>query len=469
MISPWYIDIKETWLTDSGDEREHIFSVLVPSPFPADEDIPIGILINAINFAFEQASNPINWVSSEPSPVYDSETWIRYKLFAQGRYPVTARSSNTPPSLTTPTEDGLWGNHSFAIRYNIKGDPAHTYDPPGTWGTLKYFTIQFRDGIHGYGQINDGTWVAGDYAGKFFSTSAIKPSAHLEILNYSDVPATMLPYSTHTAIILDNPPLPPVPEIVPFVGVSSKILLLLNSSTGHYLARPVIILDSDVAAIAQQYVAQTGNPIGIQEVQTALENPLSSLKIRYKNDDPILKYQVFRTTSRPESYADFNVLNNPHATVTGDVTIEKKASSAFLLDDVEPNTKYYYCFRAIDVHNNFSNPTHVYEVELVDNDGQVYLILNTMLFNNEAQIVKKTAKRYIYIEPSMRNLHIPEGSLPAAESNIEDNPNPGAPIFEGTSSETCWNKTFKVRLTSKKSGKKIDLNILFKNTGVVNP
>ena len=346
---------------------------------------------------------------------------------------------------------------SFAVEYNIKGDPNFAYDPPNSWGSLQTFQIQFRDGLHGYDQqVNQ--------------TVGPRPSAKISIQNHTNTRAAVLPYSTHTAIILDKPPLPPVPEIVPFVGVSSKILLLLNSSTGRYLARPVVILDSDVAAIADQYVEQTGTPIGIQEVLTELENPLSSLKIRYKNDDPILKYQVFRTTSKPESYTDFNVLNNPHATVTGDITVEKKASSAFLLDDVEPNTKYYYCFRAIDVHNNFSNPTHVYEVELVDNDGQIYLILNTMLFNNEAEIVKKSAKRYIYIEPSMRNLHIPESALPAAESNIGDNPNPGTPIFEDVvQGETCWNKTFKVRLTSRKSGKKIDLNILFKNTGVVNP
>ena len=121
------------------------------------------------------------------------------------------------------------------------------------------------------------------------------------------------------------------------------------------------------------------------------------------------------------------------------------------------------------MHNNFSNPTHVFEAELVDNDGQIYLILNTILFEtNVSGVESKNGRRYLCIAPSARNLDVP--NIPPADSTVDDLPNTTTPLYDSTDGgDTCWNKTFKVRLTSKKSNKKVDLNIVFKNTGVINP
>jgi len=278
-----------------------------------------------------------------------------------------------------------------------------------------------------------------------------------------------VPYWSQTAAILDSPPVPPNIRVIPYIGVNNRLLILLNSNTGEYRARPVVIKDFDTTAIANHYVSQTGVPMLPGDVRSEIGIPSSPLKLLYQNDDPISRYEIFRITKKPTSYEDFNTAQNPYKIVTGEITSFKSSSSAFLVDVVEPNTKYYYCVRAVDIHNNFSNPTHVFEAELVDNEGQVYLILKTIIFETDvSDNYVKTGRRFVYIEPSVRNFSLT--TVPPPGSTVDDNPNPTSPIF-GSPNEgaSCWNKTFKVRLTSKKSNKKIDLNILFKNTGVINP
>jgi len=237
----------------------------------------------------------------------------------------------------------------------------------------------------------------------------------------------------------------------------------------------VIIKETDREAIINHYIAQDGGTSLAEDVtlEELIEN--GKLRITYKNDDPIDRYEVFRTTTRPNSYTDFAVNTSPYKVVSGRITIDKRASGAHLIDEVIPNTKYYYCVRAIDVHNNFSNPTHIFEAELVDNEGQVYLILKTIYLENaiDQKNKNKSGRRYIYIEPSLRNLeYMTPISQTATTSTL-----PGNNILDQVTQDDagnnidadCWDKTLKIRVTSKKTGRKVDLNVTFKNTGVITP
>ena len=49
------------------------------------------------------------------------------------------------------------------------------------------------------------------------------------------------------------------------------------------------------------------------------------------------------------------------------------ATAASKVDDIEPNKKYYYTFRAIDNHGNVSNPSSVYEIEMVKSNDDLCL------------------------------------------------------------------------------------------------
>ena len=148
---------------------------------------------------------------------------------------------------------------------------------------------------------------------------------------------------------------------------------------------------------------------------------------------------------------------------------------ASYLDSLDPNTIYYYCFRTIDVHGNISNPTITYQIEMVDNNGQIYPIIEEYNFPSVSPTMPfKSGRRFIFIEPAYRQTYLnmeTEGdtanlSLPG---QLEVGTSPGDNILGSFLVDKAWDKIFKVRITSKKTGRKVDLNLIFKNTGLENP
>ena len=185
--------------------------------------------------------------------------------------------------------------------------------------------------------------------------------------------------------------------------------------------------------------------------------------------------------------ADFNLDTAGDGTGAQLIEVEeilapgKRAVAASHIDTLSPNTKYYYCVRGIDVHNNFSNPTHVFEIELVDNDGQRYMTQKVIRFETvDKNVYSKTARRFILIEPSLQQLYINPAEFhdDMYETNLSliDPSSPSASdqdlhnaMGNGVPGEKIWDKIFKIRITSRSTGKKFDINLTFKNRGVINP
>ena len=278
--------------------------------------------------------------------------------------------------------------------------------------------------------------------------------------NQLTVRALVVPYAINDSVVTDSPPVAPNLSFYPFKGVNNQVLLLLNGGTGLDSQTPIALLDSDEAKFEANYLSQ--NP-GDPESFGMIVGSTPPKTIDFTSDDPARMYQIFRVSEKPTSYDDFIGQKLTEENIGSDI-----ANGASYIDSILPNTKYYYCARSIDIHGNVSNPTFVYEIELVDNQAQIFMRLNVFIFEAGQLTFVKSGQRFLYIEPALQQVGLESAAVAPGPYDVESPPNT-APILGLESVEKVWNETFKIRLTSKKSGKKMDLNITFKNSGIVNP
>lgn len=134
-------------------------------------------------------------------------------------------------------------------------------------------------------------------------------------------------------------------------------------------------------------------------------------KIPTKNDDPIIKFEVLRTTEIPTSYQDFAdakmfVLDNRQQ-VSGEQVI---LDANTFVDSLNFNQDYYYIFRQVDIHGMVSNPTNIFQVRIVPT-GQRYRVLTRewtieefVASSKQKTNVFKPTKRFVCVVPKEEHM-----------------------------------------------------------------
>jgi hypothetical protein len=178
--------------------------------------------------------------------------------------------------------------------------------------------------------------------------------------------------------------------------------------------------------------------------------------IRFDNDDLIRTFWTFRISYRPSTLDDIISVKNFRKRMHANIPGYPNVNSMAFKDTLTPNKKYYYTFIIQDIHGNFSIPSKVYEIEMVNNAGAVYPLIDIIEFDPpKMSKPSKSVRKYIKIAPSiMQNLVNERRSglqrAPTAKGkNITLGPEEG---------ESAWNKHFKIRFVSKKTGRKFDTN-----------
>jgi hypothetical protein len=258
------------------------------------------------------------------------------------------------------------------------------------------------------------------------------------------------------SMVLDMPPLPPQVVPIPFRATKNKIMFLFDGSVGKENVLPVAIEPGDQELYDVHRLAQS---VGAGE------------EITFNSDNPLVSFEIFRTVNPPTSYQDFK----------GKKVFTTSKTS--YIDNINPNKKYYYMFRSLDSRGNISNPSPVYEIELVtlEDGSDLYkvAVLPKIKIYNFPQLAKdnfeRSMRKYILIKPSREQATINEkvSKLPGSKENPTlnlDNIEPVIGVTERAlfavqdlSGSVMSNKKFKLRITSKTTGRKMDFNFEFKH------
>ena len=281
-----------------------------------------------------------------------------------------------------------------------------------------------------------------------------KDKADFNVKYKTSLKIARIPIFKKSARLLDAAPLPPNVELVPYKGVFNEFLINLSGNSGDIEEMPVIITDADADFYKKYREAR-----GLDE----------DAPIRFANDDAAGRFEIYRTDVAPKSYEDFRT--NLYAIVGA-----KDVASASMKSEVQTNRKYYYTFRAIDQHDNRSNPSPVYQVEIAENSGMMFFLSSVYQFPTieDKTTHTRTFQRFLKINPNMiQSLVNMEETFPDAYlSGKEGNLNritpasayslPNGEVTLGKAEKDVWEKNFKIRVTSKHTGRKFDINLTCK-------
>ena len=184
----------------------------------------------------------------------------------------------------------------------------------------------------------------------------------------------------------------------------------------------------------------------------------------FGTDDSASAFEIYRLNKAPVQIEDFSGQLLATVSTSSPTSVPLNGGSATAQVVQKPNQKYYYTFRTIDTHGHKSNPSAVYEIELYNDGGAGYPIIRHYdMTSPDPTTTTKSARKIIQIVPRISQAYLDEQGSGLRDVNGNLQPAGGnRNIKLGTEEESLFGKKFKVRLTSKSTGKKLDLNINFK-------
>lgn len=234
--------------------------------------------------------------------------------------------------------------------------------------------------------------------------------------------------------VLDFPPTPPVVHFWPIKDIANRFNIALAPSSGEIRQFPITLRNNESSFFAD-LIRQQKSEDG---------------KVTFKYEGEIASYEMFRIENPPVKWKSF--VQDPTS-----VTKVFTGFENFLFQEtIQPNKEYFYTFRAYDFHLKFSNPSPIYKVKIYENDGVEYLEVVTWTFPKKEKKTTKSFKRFIRIDTAREQ-----------QTYLEPDSTTGREGKLGLYNESVYDKKFVLRITSKHTGKILDVILNFTKEDII--
>lgn len=246
-------------------------------------------------------------------------------------------------------------------------------------------------------------------------------------------------------VVYDSAPSRPGLSFYAYKQVDDKITAVFYDTYYKYVAKRQNIFpgDSEANRKSEKYSRQ--------------RNEFKQSELVYKGEPrDVQYYQLLVLETEPKRYEDFAngqlvEILNPRSENERKAALENNipVGNSYPLQ-IQPNRDYWIAARIKDFNGNISDPTGIVKVRIVNDDG--YINPQILPFNFKSPILppevspSPSFSKTVYVMPSRQHL-------------VPDFDN--GQLILSKDDDTPFEKSFKIRIKSKNTNKKIDVNVFF--------
>lgn len=330
---------------------------------------------------------------------------------------------------------------------NIIGEPVQTFWVSSPQAAISLVDTQIKEGqIYSY-DVKAVLLVVGNtyrFRQPTYEERFKQYYSDIQVSNNPSIQLVEVPYFTERFLALQDPPMSPDIRLFTKKNSDNFIYISLNKQIGSIAKNYTPIEPIDSSQLEKMDLVLSNNAFKDNYFKSSLEEEY---------------FEVYRLNNPPLSYGDF--ADNKIMNIKGYLEHTKQnPSKVTLKDKVQPNRKYYYMFRAVNVNQSKSNPSEVFEVELIKDADESKIIVSKYDFPkpNQYDNYKKFSSLF-QIRPRFEQTFFDNQQYSIFNSDTAIGKLDQIKL--GTADDSLWGKTFKIRVKSKSTGKMIDFNVNF--------